>query len=346
MFSLCSEPVGMFTQVAALVKRGDSMNRYLTIGQTAKRLGLEVDTVRKLERAGKIRAVRTRGGHRRFTEEEVDRYRKSRRKTATAKAGSRRRPSPGPRSRPARIAPNRHPGTGEFVASDACFSDDFDDLDEELPNDELDEEVRDGIYSAPPPAPPAPRVVQPPPAPATRPSLFEARPAPVTPAATALAGLVEQLRLQGIKGNGRSAMPYDLPAEWQGRVIAELERYVTPIQFPADLSDTKAAEIVRARVAEVLRPYHEAVEKAARQKRDKEAADRRKVALIAHGNEYARRETLNWDYLATCEARDEVKKVLEREVEHDWTEREVEDLVDEVLDEWDDDEDDELDDDE
>jgi putative resolvase len=53
------------------------MRRFLTIGQTAKRLGLEVDTVRKLERAGKIRAVRSRGGHRRFTEEEIDRFRRT-----------------------------------------------------------------------------------------------------------------------------------------------------------------------------------------------------------------------------------------------------------------------------
>ncbi|MBP6669193.1 MAG: excisionase family DNA-binding protein [Gemmatimonadales bacterium] len=317
------------------------MGNHLTIGQTAKRLGLEVDTVRKLEREGKIRAVRTRGGHRRFTEEEVDRYRKSRRKTATAKAGSRRRPSPGRRARPTRIAPNRHPRTGEFAAQDACFPDDLDDIDEALPNDEFDEEVRDGIYSAPPPAPPAPRVVQPPPAPAPRPSLFEARPAPVAPAATALSGFLDQMRLQRIKGYGRSAMPYGLPAEWQGRVIAELERFVTLIQFPSDLSDAKAAEIVRARVDEVLRPWRESEEKAARQKKAKEEADRRRAALIAHGNDYARRETSDWDWSASHEARDEVKKVLEREVEHDWTEREVEDEVDEVLDEWDDDEDDE-----
>jgi excisionase family DNA binding protein len=333
----------MFTKVAASVKRGDSMSSYLTIGQTAKRLGLEVDTVRKLERDGKIRAVRTRGGHRRFTEEEIDRFRKSRRKTATAKAGSRRRPSPGRRARPTRIAPNRHPRTGEFAAQDACFPDDLDDIDEALPNDEFDEEVRDGIYSAPPPVPPAPRVVQPPPAPATRPSLFEARPAPVAPAAATLSGFVEQLRLQRIKGYGRAAMPYGLPAEWQGRVIAELERYVTLIQFPADLSETKAAEIVRARVAEVLRPYHDTEEKAAQQKKAKEAAEMRRAALIAHGGEYARRETSDWDWSASHEARDEGKKVLEREVEHDWTEREVEDEVDEILDEWDDVEDEESD---
>jgi len=321
------------------------MGKQLTIGQTAKRLGLEVDTVRKLERDGKIRAVRTRGGHRRFTEEEVDRYRKSRRRTGTAKSGSRRRQGAARRSTPARIAPNRHPRTGEFAPRDACFPDDLDDLDEDLPNDEFDEDLRDGIYSAPPPAPPAPRVVQPPPAPAPRPGLFEARPAPVAPALDTLTKFVGQLQLQRIKDYGRAAMPYGLPAEWQGRVIAELERYVTPIQFPSDLSDAKSAEIVRAHVAEVLRPYHDAEEKAARQKKAKEDADRRRVVLIAHGNEYARRETLDWDWSATSEARDEVKKVLDREVQHDWTEREVEDEVDEVLDEWDDDED-EMDDDE
>ncbi len=315
------------------------MKRYLTIGQTAKRLGLEVDTVRKLEREGKIRAVRTRGGHRRFTEEEIDRFRKSRRKPGASKAGARRRSSSARRSRPALIAPNRHPGTGEFAPRDACFPDDWDYVDEDLPNDEFDEEVRDGIYSAPPPAPTAPRAVQPPPAP--RPSLFEARPVPVVPASASLTEFAAQLRMQRIKGYGRAAMPYGLPAEWQGRVIADLERYVTPIQFPTDLSDAKAAEIVRARVAEVLRPYHEAEERAAQLKKAKEEADRRKTALIAHGSKYARRETFDWDWSASHEARDEVKKVLDREVAHDWTEREVEDEVDEILDEWDDEEDDE-----
>ncbi|MBK6424146.1 MAG: excisionase family DNA-binding protein [Gemmatimonadetes bacterium] len=317
------------------------MSRHLTIGQTAKRLGLEVDTVRKLEREGKIRAVRTQGGHRRFTEEEIDRYRKIQRSTGASKVGSRRRQGAARRGPQARIAPNRHPGTGEFAARDACFPDDLDDIDEDVPFDEVDEEVRDGIYQAPPPAPPAPRVVQPPPAPALRPSYFEARPAPVASTAAALNGFVDHLRLQRIKGYGRAAMPYGLPVEWQGRVIAELERYVTPIQFPADLPDAKAAEIVRGRVAGVLRPYHDAKEKDARQEKAKEEADSRRAALIAHGGEYARRETSDWDWSAIHEARDEVKKVLDREVAHDWTEHEVEDEVDEILDGWDDEEDDE-----
>ena len=161
----------------------------------------------------------------------------------------------------------------------------------------------------------------------------------MTPTPAPDTGFADQLRLQTIKGHGRSAMPWNLPAEWQGRVIADLERYVTPIQFPADLSYAKAAEIVRAKVTEVLRPYKEAEERAERDKKAEEEADRCRTALIAHGNDYAWRETSDWDWSASNEARDEVKKVLEREVEHDWTEMEVENAVDQVLDEWDDDDD-------
>ena len=50
------------------------MSRWLSIGKTAERLALRVDTVRPLERAGKIRAAKTRGGHRRFREDEVARF--------------------------------------------------------------------------------------------------------------------------------------------------------------------------------------------------------------------------------------------------------------------------------
>ncbi|MEO8140640.1 MAG: helix-turn-helix domain-containing protein [Gemmatimonadota bacterium] len=315
------------------------MRRYLTIGEAAKRLGLEVDTVRKLERTGKIRAVRTRGGHRRFTEEEVDRFRKSRRRSGTSKAGSARPRRTTRRAAKARPTLNRHPGTGEFTGRDVYAADDMDDFEDDLPFDEFDEEMANGICPAPPmvPAPPPPRPVQAPQASAPRAPLFEPRPAVLAPTPATDTSFADRLRLQTIKGYGRAAIPRNLPGEWQGRVIAELERYVTVMQFPADLSYSQAEEIVRARVTEVLKPYHEAEEKAARQKRAKEEADRRRAVLIAHGIEYARRETIDWDYSATTEARDEVKKVLEREVEHDWTEREVEGAVDEVLDEWDDD---------
>lgn len=318
------------------------MGKQLTIGQAAKRLGLEVDTVRKLERAGKLRAIRTRGGHRRFTEEEVNRFRKDRRKATLAKSRPVRRRNM--RQQSSNATQSRNPRTGEFLPVGVEMASDVDDLDEDLPWDEFDEEMEREGLARPQAAQSPPRRVDPPPVPDRSP-LFEIRHAPAAHTPEREISLADSLRLQTIKGYGRTAIPWDTPPEWQGRVIADLERYVTATQFPADLSYVKAAEIVRGRVDEVLKPWRESEEKATRQKKAKEEADRRRAALIAQGNNHAWRETTDWDWSASNEARDEVKKVLEREVEHDWTEREVEDAVDEVLDEWNDEDEEDLDDD-
>ncbi len=308
------------------------MGKQLTIGQTAKRLGLEVDTVRKLERAGKLRAIRTRGGHRRFTEEEIDRFRRGRRKVTRAKSRPVRHTES--RQQPCGSVQSRNPRTGEFLPVGVEMA--FDDFDEDLPLDEFDDEMERETLAHPQAAHSASRRVDLAPA-SGRPPLFESRSvAPMHPPAREMS-FADPSRLQTIKGYGRTAIPWNTPPEWQGRVIADLERYVTATQFPADLSFVQAAEIVRARVAEVLRPHHEAQEKAAREKKNREEADRHRALLIAHGNNYAWRETIGWDWSCTSDARDEVKRVLEREVEHDWTEREVENAVDEVLEEWEDD---------
>jgi hypothetical protein len=223
--------------------------------------------------------------------------------------------------------------------------DEFEAFEELPPPDDFDDDLEPEVYVAPPAPPPAPPVthVLQRPLPA-RPTLQHPTPTAATVRGP-LTAFADQFRLQTIKGYGRAAIPWNAPPEWQGEVIADLERFVTPTQFPADLSYGKAAEIVRGRVDEVLRPWREAEDKAARQRKAKEEADRCRTALLAHGNHYAWRETTDWDWSVCNEARDEVKKVLEREVEHDWTEREVENAVDEVLDEWDDEDDEEYDDD-
>ena len=46
---------------------------WLTIGETARRLGVSVDTIRRWESAGKIAGIRTPGGQRRFPAAEVAR---------------------------------------------------------------------------------------------------------------------------------------------------------------------------------------------------------------------------------------------------------------------------------
>ena len=84
---------------------------------------------------------------------------------------------------------------------------------------------------------------------------------------TSTADALELSRLQSIKAYGRSAVPWDIRDDWRGKVIAELERFVTPGQFPKDLSLNEAVNIVRARVVEVLRSLRDA-ESAARRERD------------------------------------------------------------------------------
>lgn len=297
------------------------MGKQLTIGQTAKRLGLEVDTVRKLERAGKLKAVRTAGGHRRFTEEAIDRFRKERKRASVASRPTRAK-------RPSRAVSqlNRHPRTGEFLPADVEVMDDFEDFEEDF---EPEEE-----YGAPQPS--ASVVQAPAPAPVLRPKPSSDQP---VPGPSVLAQVARQIRLDTIKGYGRAAMPWSLPTEWQARVLAHLEGFVTPAQFPDGLSHTLAAELVRASVGELLQPYHETVRRASEAKKSKETNDRCRQNLVTHGLNYSMRETGNWDWASRAEGRDEVRKVLEREVAHDWTEREVEGAVDEVLDQWDDEDD-------
>jgi len=283
------------------------MSKILSIGEAAKRLGLETDTVRKLESAGKIQAVRTNGGHRRFTEAEVDRFQKSRRGRG-------------------KTSQKRNPSTGEFASPHATFANDPDELDEELPFEDWDADVLASYRPPPPPRPaPAPRPT-PPFTPQPLPSLFD-------PADT------ERLRLRNIRIMGQGAIPSGTPAEWYRKVIVDLDRYVTTSQFPVELPAFKALELVMDRVKAVLRPWCEAEEKAKRVKEAKEASERQRNALIANGNEYARQETTDWDFAPKLDALAEVKKVLLRDVAPEMTDLEVEDLVDDVLDRWDDEED-------
>ncbi|MHA1146429.1 MAG: MerR family DNA-binding transcriptional regulator, partial [Candidatus Helarchaeota archaeon] len=51
------------------------MSSWLRIGQAAAELGVCAKTLRRWDRAGKIRCVRTAGGHRRFSVLEVSRVR-------------------------------------------------------------------------------------------------------------------------------------------------------------------------------------------------------------------------------------------------------------------------------
>ncbi len=145
-------------------------------------------------------------------------------------------------------------------------------------------------------------------------------------------------RLESIKRHGLASVPFDVPATWRAKVIADLERFVSATQFPKHVSTIEASNIVVARVLEVLSPFRE---QQVREREKKEAEERgrsRVATLKSHGGTYAIRETADWDWSAQLEARREVAKELEVKIKVDWSERDVEKLVDEVLDDWEDDE--------
>src|SRR2546427_10412930 len=73
------------------------MDRLLSIGEVAKRLRVSVDVVRSLTESGKLKGVRTGGGHRRYRPEEVERWKATRR--APAKNAPLERPTRKPSNR-------------------------------------------------------------------------------------------------------------------------------------------------------------------------------------------------------------------------------------------------------
>ena len=144
----------------------------------------------------------------------------------------------------------------------------------------------------------------------------------------------DQNRLNTIKQYGQAAIPWRTPPEWRGKVIANLERFVTKSQFPSALSLVDAIAIVRGRVEEVLRPHREAEQAAQDAREAQEGRERKRLALIEVGSAHAVRVTRDWGWQAKRGACTETEKVLRREVQPDWTELEAEDGVGEILDEW------------
>lgn len=295
------------------------MEQYLTIGDAAKRLGLNVDTVRRLARKGAIKAARTTGGHRRFRVDEVDRFKKARNASPCAGTGARRKaPAPQP-PLPAYLR-----GT---LFDDPWLEDD--DVGEVPPDVDAD-----GDWPDDEPAPAVPPVV-------VSPAQLTPRMHPVAPAvpfvAEERAKHADARRLQAIKTSVLATLPWDTPSEWQAKVAADLERYVTAREFPSGLATTHAITLAQTRVREVLAPWAAAQATAKADRATQEEARRKLDALRAHGRRYAVGETSGWDWSAQTEARRGVETAVATEVAADWSPEDVEDLVDDVLAEWDDD---------
>ena len=266
----------------------------MRIGDAAKRLGLEVDTVRRLANEGHIEFESTPGGHRRFTEAGLAAYQRRTRHPAKRPVA---RPAAPVKSMTVRapVAPMRR----QEPTVETWEPDIEDDVEEEFPAPSL-------------PAPPRPS---------------RSGPVPYDQAA-------EVKRLTAIKQAALASIPYDVPDNWRGRVVADMEDFVTTRQFPAHLGFWETSRIARGRVEEVIAPFRaqQAIEKA--RKAADQKAEWRIAELRRHGVNYATRETMTWEWSEQWPARQTATKELDVKVRADMSERDVERMVDDVLSDW------------
>ncbi len=275
---------------------------YLSVGKAAKRLGVSVDVVRSLVERGELRAIRTDGGHRRIRVDDVERRRTIQR-ASRSRAQVRR--SPSPKRRPPAQTTRR---TWPVEPERECHFEEDPPSFEELEADSEREAAKERAAA-------------------------EAK-------ALAAAADAEQQRLEALKKYGRDLAVW-LPAEWQARVIEDLEEFVTSKQLPPSLVPWQAQRIVQSRVDSIKQQYNDAEDQ-----RRKREDDQRKIDwLIAWGKSYAASETIRgWDSSEQDRARREVESKLRQKVKADMSEGHVKDLVDDVLERWEDDTDEDDDD--
>ncbi len=111
------------------------------------------------------------------------------------------------------------------------------------------------------------------------------------------------------------------PFDYQAVVKRELLAYVTPQNFPPQLSAIEVSALLTKKVEQILKPV-----------RDKQ----RIVELIQEARSFASISTMGseWDYEPAQEARREVDRQVRRDVDASWNNEDVRALVTEILDEW------------
>jgi len=165
-------------------------------------------------------------------------------------------------------------------------------------------------------------------------------------------------RIQELKSFGRN-LALDLPPNARARVIALLEDFVTPRQFPTSVNNFEAWAIIQDQVdrvrasereaharAEEVREQEKKREWAALQQSIEESRQQEQLEkLIEGGKRVALVNTLGWVIEDAELARRDIERELRDEVQPDWTEADVRKLVLDALQEWGEDDADEEDDD-
>jgi excisionase family DNA binding protein len=297
----------------------------LRINDAALRLGVTPTTLRRWEAAGRIHAVRTAGGERRFDERELDRVGNERAGRGQGKQARETRTSDLPQlsDEPEYVTddeplptPQAQSKPWDNAVQEARAG--FQVRRIELERDELDRAALDAATRREQKARNDARALQ-------------------EQQARAQAAERETQRLDGLRQHGDMlAALSGAPIEYRAAVTRDLVTYVTAGQFPAS-AWAQAYQYLKARVDHVLKPWY--AEKAREQQRteraEQEARDQRTCdSMIADGIAHAEREIAFWDGDAANEARRVIARELRDEVQPDWTPRDVAELVDEILDEW------------
>ncbi len=211
------------------------MDKLLSIGQVAKRLGVSVDVVRSLDDRGELKGRRTPGGHRRYLPADVDsviarqRARRSRTQTdSPRKPPARRLPSP------VREPPPPEPPYDDFGADEDVIS--MEDLRAEAEREAAKQ-----------------------------------RAAAETKARAAAAG-AENQRLEALKKYGRDLARW-LPPDWLARVVEALEEFVIPKRVPPTLAPWEAQQLVRSRVEAIKQQYSDAEDQRRKREDDQRKID-------------------------------------------------------------------------
>lgn len=253
-----------------------------------------MDTVRKLERTEKLKAVRTPGGHRRFDPAVLDAY--QRRQDATVPK-RRQPPAPAPVRRRSRAKP-RH---------------------DEPPDEPWDEPEP---FERPRPAAPPEK--------AAHIQLLEDLKvaADERRERDRIAGLRtygQSLIPFGATASARSAV-----IEAVDRYVTASRFPPSTDSWEAREAIRAKVEAILEPFNEAAARNAQADARRAEEQRQEEQVR----TLIERGKSRASIKTLRWDREDAREARDEVLEALEDEVQSGWTERDVENLVDDVLEEW------------
>ncbi len=273
------------------------MDKLLSVGQVAKRLGVSVDVVRSWDEQGVLKSRRTPGGHRRYLPADVDRL-KNRQRAGRSRTGhSARKP----------LARRPAPSIHERRSAEPDY-DDFD-VEEDVPDiEELEAEAEREA--------------------AKERAAAEAQ-------TRAVAADEESQRLEGLKQYGREVARWALlPTDWLARVVEDLEEFVTPKRLPSSLPSWQAQQIVRSRVDGFITQHRDAENVRRKKEDDQRKID---WLITWGNNYAVSETTFGWDSSEQGRARREVDSELKQKVKADMSTDHVKDLVDEILTRWEDD---------